>query len=144
MLGMGGIMLTEYDPTFRTVLRSALCSAGYLVEALRSGVQAIECARRMHADLVILDGLLEAKGLKARTRIRELNAYGGVPILVTSWNKSAMFRDQAQRAGVTQLLVKPFSRVEFLARVHDFIRSDEDTARGCELARSDFLGHRRA
>ena len=121
------IIFTEYDVTLRSVLRSALCADGHIVDSFRSGLEAIECAQRRRADLVILDGLPEAKGLEACACLRQLDAYAGVPIVVTTWNASAEFRREAERAGLSKLLVKPFSKSQFLASVHDFVGLDEET-----------------
>lgn len=132
-LVMASIILTEWDAAFRNVLHSALSSSGYLVVSFRSALEAIQCARLRRADLVILDESPESKGLEACARIRELDAYALVPIILATWNGSAGFRRRAQRAGVSQLLVKPFSNAEILARVHDFVGADERTDLGLSV-----------
>ena len=120
------IILTEYDMTLRNVLSSALSQNGHLVYSFRAGLEAIECARLGLANLVILDGLAAADGLAACARIRELEGYAGIPIVLTTWNESAAFKRDAQRAGASKLLFRPFSKNEFLESVHEFVAEQQE------------------
>src|SRR5207302_1210186 len=68
----GNILIVDDEPQIRRVLRTTLTAQGYQVADARSGEEALECVRKDHFDLILLD--LNMPGMGGLDACRELRA----------------------------------------------------------------------
>jgi DNA-binding response OmpR family regulator len=118
---MPSILLVEDDQTIRLTVEFALTKAGYAVTAVEDGVKALQAARQISPDLIVLDLMLPGKsGLEVARDLRDQG--DDVPIIMVT----ALDRDQDKIAGLDagadDYVTKPFSTEELLARIRANIR----------------------
>lgn len=110
------ILLIEDDDSLSTGLKVALERAGYTVERVKDGVEAVAALTDNDFDLAILDlGLPRLDGTGVLARLRD--AGNPVPVLVLSARDAVRDRIQALDLGADDYLVKPFDVDELLARL---------------------------
>lgn len=104
-----GVIAADDSAIIRTNVRAALGDPWRLFLAV-DGAEAIEYARRVQADLVLLDlRMPRIDGIEACAFIRTLPGYGTVPIVLLTAYDSPDLRRRAKNAGVTSVFAKPFT-----------------------------------
>lgn len=130
------ILVVEDDRKLSKFLASALAEEGYVVDACRSGRDAVEKAAKNTYAFVVLDWMLpDLDGLGVCREIRRSGSV--VPIMMVSARTDIEDRVAALDAGVDDYLTKPFHLDELLARVRAGIRRgrvEERSLRIGELA----------
>jgi len=115
------LLLVEDDARIAADLKSALASAGYVVDTADNGEDAWFLGDTQDYDLVVLDlGLPNMDGLAVLKRWRG----GGrtMPVLILTARGSWAERVEGIDAGADDYLPKPFRMEEFLARTRAVIR----------------------
>ncbi|MBX3214586.1 MAG: response regulator transcription factor [Labilithrix sp.] len=130
------ILVVEDDRKLSRFLAKALSEEGYVVDACKSGREALAQAARNTYALVVLDWMLpELDGINVCREIRR--AGSAVPIVMVSARVDIAERVIALDAGADDYLTKPFHLDELLARVRAAIRRgrvEERTLRVGSLA----------
>ncbi len=133
---MTTIMLVEDDVIFAETLRYNLEQAGFGVESVDDGMQAIERYRAVQPDLVLLDIMLP--GLDGFTICRTIAQEQSTPIILLTALNDESNRIAGLELGAIDYVVKPFSVRELLARIRAILRWSErqraDTAPDVLLA----------
>jgi DNA-binding response OmpR family regulator len=114
------ILVVEDEPSLQETLVYNLKKQGYSVEAAGDGRSAVEAARRLKPDLIVLDIMLpELDGFEVTKLLRrEMN----VPILMLTARDDEIDRVVGLEMGADDYLTKPFSMRELLARVKAQLR----------------------
>jgi CheY-like chemotaxis protein len=114
------ILICDDEPTLRELIRVSL-DGGYRFAEASDGFAAIEMAREVNPDVVILDLMLpRLSGLEVLAELRRDEQLSSVPILVvTAWNDTA---DAALEGGADGFVTKPFDPDE-LKRAVDRLAS---------------------
>ena len=104
---MTEILVVEDSPTQAAQLVFLLEDAGYTVSSAGDGVAALELAREVDPDVVILDLMLpRLSGLEVLARMNEDEQLRDVPVIViTAWNET---REDVLAAGAADFVTKPF------------------------------------
>ncbi|WP_293170437.1 response regulator transcription factor [Oceanithermus sp.] len=115
------VLVVDDDPNLLRLVEANLRARGYEVDAVASGEAALERLRERgdHA-CVLLDLMLP--GLDGLEVIREVRAFGDVPVVVMSALGEEERKVRALDLGADDYLVKPFGVAELLARVRAAIR----------------------
>jgi len=95
---------------FIEILRMALVELGYEVEAVTQAAAALELVRTAPARFafVITDQMMPGMtGLQLAAELRQIRP--DLPIILTTGHSLAITLDRVKAAGVTQLLLKPFT-----------------------------------
>jgi DNA-binding response OmpR family regulator len=121
-VGNRDVIIADDDGMIRDIVRSLLDRAGFTVLQAKDGYEAIDCARRTYARLVILDYRMpRLNGFATCGEIRALPGYAAVPIaMLTAFDDEDM-RAASVRAGATAFIGKPFTPVELLSAVADLL-----------------------
>jgi DNA-binding response OmpR family regulator len=114
------ILVVEDEPALQETLVYNLEKQGYTVEAAGDGRAAIEAARRLKPDLIVLDIMLpELDGFEVTKILRREMT---VPILMLTARDEEIDRVVGLEVGADDYLGKPFSMRELLARVKAQLR----------------------
>ncbi|MGB8647397.1 MAG: response regulator transcription factor [Anaerolineae bacterium] len=140
---MTKLLLVEDDQTLRETLAYNLTREGYTVTQASNGAAALDLARQIKPELVVLDIMLpEIDGLTVcRTLRHELN----MPIVLLTARSGEVDRIVGLDSGADDYIVKPFSLGELLARLRAVMRrgqSEKATTLQSGDLTLDLLGHR--
>ena len=122
------IIIADDESLIRRDLREMLTDQGYLIigEA-RDGRTAVEMARKLKPDLVIMDIRFEGDDFDGIEAARVLTEEDIAPVLLLSAYSQRDLVERAKEAGVVGYLVKPFSEADLapaietaLERFHEF------------------------
>ncbi len=117
------VLLVEDDANLLDVLRYNLTREGYGVFAARDGQEALDVAREVKPDLVVLDIMLpKLDGLEVCRILRKETT---VPILMLTAKADEIDRVVGLEVGADDYVTKPFSLRELLARVRAMLRRSE-------------------
>ena len=132
------ILVVEDEPSLQETLVYNLEKQGYTVEAVGDGRSAIESARRLKPDLLVLDIMLpELDGFEVTKILRKEMS---VPILMLTARDDEIDRVVGLEVGADDYLTKPFSMRELLARVKaqlrrtQLVRDELEKTKGGETA----------
>ena len=121
------ILVVEDEENIRQTLRYNLAKEGYAVAEACTGPEALEEARRVRPDLVILDLMLpELSGLEV---CRILRQEMSTPILMLTAKGSEVDKVVGLSLGADDYVTKPFSLSELMARITALLRR-VDLSRG--------------
>lgn len=129
------ILVVDDDRAVREALRRTLTLAGYEVQTVEDGEQALELLTREVPDAVVLDvGLPGMDGLEVCRRIRRMGSR--VPTLILTARDAVDDRIDGLDAGADDYMVKPFDVGELKARLRALLRraSPEATPQGLRFA----------
>jgi CheY-like chemotaxis protein len=100
------ILICDDEPALRELIRASL-DDGYLFAEASDGLTALELAREVEPDVVVLDLMLpRLGGLEVLARLRADEHLREVPVLViTAWNET---REDVIAAGAAEFTSKPF------------------------------------
>jgi DNA-binding response OmpR family regulator len=114
------ILVVEDEPSLQETLVYNLKKQGYTVETAGDGRSALETARRLKPDLIVLDIMLpELDGFEVTKLLRREMI---VPILMLTARDEEIDRVVGLEVGADDYLTKPFSMRELLARVKAQLR----------------------
>ena len=114
------ILVVEDEPALRDTLTYNLKKDGFTVEAVGDGLSAIEAARRLKPDLIVLDLMIpEIDGFEV---CRILRKEMPTPILMLTARDDEIDRVVGLEVGADDYLTKPFSMRELMARVKAQLR----------------------
>src|SRR4051812_30049096 len=114
------VLVIDDEPQIRRVLRNALAADDTRVLEAASGRDGIDLAAAERPDLIVLDlGLPDVPGIDV---CREIRSWSTAPVLVLSARHSDQEKAALLDAGADDYVTKPFSTVEFLARVRAQLR----------------------
>src|ERR1044072_2368215 len=139
--GAALIPATDDNPVNLALIKRRLGWEHYHVERAEDGGQAVEAARRVLPDLIILDVMMPVMdGLQACRLIKEDSATRDIPIIFLSALDDTDTKVRALGLGANDYVSKPFRVEELLARVSVAIRMklerDRLRQRAEELRRS--------
>ena len=114
------ILVVEDEPALRDTLTYNLKKDGFTVEAVGDGRSALESARRLKPDLIVLDLMIpEIDGFEV---CRILRKEIPTPILMLTARDDEIDRVVGLEVGADDYLTKPFSMRELMARVKAQLR----------------------
>jgi len=114
------ILVVEDEPALRDTLTYNLKKDGFSVEAVGDGSAALESARKLKPDLIVLDLMLpEIDGFEV---CRILRKEMSTPILMLTARDDEIDRVVGLEVGADDYLTKPFSMRELMARVKAQLR----------------------
>lgn len=139
------VLVVDDDLKISTFVEKGLREAGYAVDTVANGPDALALARSTPYDVAVIDVMLPGfDGLELIERLR--GARLQFPVLILSARRSVDDRVAGLRRGGDDYLTKPFSFTELLARVQALVRRStaqpEITKLAYEDVELDLLGRR--
>ena len=115
------LVVDDFDDT-RKVLRLWLERMGYAVTEASDGLEAVEAARTLAPDLIILDIEMPGlDGLESARRIRQHEGLREVPIIAVSAYGAEQYRARALAAGCTEYVSTPFDPAELKSLINSYV-----------------------
>jgi two-component system copper resistance phosphate regulon response regulator CusR len=115
------ILIVEDEQKTRAYLQKGLAEAGFTVDAVQRGEEALHVLADAHHDLIILDVMLP--GLDGWTIVARMRARGDqTPVVMLTARDQVQDRVRGLELGADDYLIKPFAFSELLARVRTVLR----------------------
>lgn len=114
------ILVVEDELALRETLSYNLKREGYLVSSSENGKEAVNLARQLKPDLILLDLMLP--GIDGLEVTRVLRQEMNVPIIMITAKTEEIDRVLGLEIGADDYVTKPFSMRELLARVKATLR----------------------
>ena len=116
------ILLIEDETNIVEAMRFLLSREGWEVFTHGSGLTALSVIRDLGPDVVVLDYMLPGRsGLEVLTDLRATPDLADLPVLMLTAKGQERDRAEAERAGVSRFMTKPFSNTEVLKAVRDLV-----------------------
>jgi two-component system, OmpR family, KDP operon response regulator KdpE len=119
-MNSASILVVDDEPQIRRVLRSTLSFRGYELTESGTGEEALELARKIKPDLILLD--VNLPGMSGIETCRELRRFTSAPIIMLTVRNAERDKVVALDAGADDYVTKPFGIEELLARVRASLR----------------------
>ena len=131
------VLIVEDDPAMAAMLSRGLHRAGYAVDTVGTGTDAIWTITETDFDAVVLDAMIPAPdGFEVCRQIRANGRW--VPVLMLTARDGTQDKIRGLDAGADDYLTKPFAFDELLARVRALLRR-EPLQRPTELRVRDLV-----
>ena len=115
------ILVVDDETAIADLVEVYLKNEGYTVHKFYTGTDALDCVRRQHLDLAILDVMLpDVDGFTLCQRIREAGHL--FPILMLTAKVEDMDKIMGLTLGADDYITKPFNPLELVARVKTQLR----------------------
>jgi two-component system, OmpR family, response regulator RegX3 len=114
------VLLIEDEPSIAEPFAHALARSGFRPTVAHTGTDALELARRLEPDVVLLD--LTLPDADGRDVCRELRRSSDVPIIMITASGTVTDRIVGLELGADDYVVKPFVTAEVVARIRAVLR----------------------
>jgi DNA-binding response OmpR family regulator len=115
---MTAILVADDDPDIRDLVAFKLEQAGFDVTAVDNGLAALDAARALPPDLVVLDVMMPGmSGIDVCRELRADGATASLPIILLTARAQEGDVEVGFGAGADDYVVKPFSPRELVSRV---------------------------
>lgn len=127
LIGRGyRVLVAEDEPDIAALIAYQFTRAGFRVETVADGRQALDAIRRDIPDLLVLDRMLpEISGDEILERLRSDKPTGNLPVLVLTARSEEEERIEGLLLGADDYMTKPFSARELVLRAHAILRRAE-------------------
>jgi DNA-binding response OmpR family regulator len=116
------ILVADDEPDIRDLLTFKLERAGYTVQAVGSGIQALAAIQEDPPDLAVLDYMLPGlSGMDVLRKIRDDERTSGVRVILLTARARDADVDAGFATGADDYITKPFSPRELLHRVNTIL-----------------------
>jgi DNA-binding response OmpR family regulator len=114
------ILLVDDDKDFLQLLNLRLKNSGYQVAVAHDVPSALSMVQREKPDLILLDiGLPGGDGFVLMNRLKAIDRFAHIPIIIVTVQQSAMAKQRASEAGAHAYLQKPVDHNELLAAMRE-------------------------
>jgi two-component system, OmpR family, KDP operon response regulator KdpE len=125
-MSSANILVVDDEPQIRRVLRTTLSFRGYVITEAATGEEALELARKVKPDLILLD--VNLPGISGIETCREIRRWSETPIIMLTVRSAERDKVVALDAGADDYVTKPFGIEELLARVRASLRRSAEDA----------------
>lgn len=118
----GHVLVIEDERNIIEAITFVLTRDGWRVDTHSDGIDAVDQVRSHAPDIVILDAMLPGRsGFEILKDLRDDPATHALPILMLTARGQSKDREQAELAGVSRFMTKPFSNTEMLDAVRALV-----------------------
>lgn len=118
------ILVVEDFASIRSFLCDTLERAGYITIGASNGNEALHVLQKdtAHVDLVLSDyNMPECTGLDLLVKIKADQATSGIPVIFLTTERNPDKMREAQKAGLTAWVKKPYKAETFFAQIENAI-----------------------
>lgn len=115
---MKTIMIADDSASVRMMVMFTLGDVGFEIVEADNGNDALKKMERTHVDILITDvNMPGLDGISLVRKVREIQSYKSLPILMLTTETDPGKKMEGQRAGATGWIVKPFNPEELISAV---------------------------
>lgn len=119
---MTTILVAEDERDIRELIAFSLRYGGFEVEEAVNGIEAIEKARKLHPDLIIMDVRMPKKtGYEACQELKAADETKDIPIVFLSAKGQEMEIKQGMELGAVDYIIKPFEADQLPKRLAEIL-----------------------
>ncbi|MDH5693576.1 MAG: response regulator [Gammaproteobacteria bacterium] len=119
---MAKILSVDDSQVIREMITTILTEQGHEVKTAKDGVEAFRMTAKEEFDLIFCDiNMPNMNGISFVSRVRRLDKYANVPIIMLTTESQKEKKDQAKTMGATGWLLKPFTRERILNAISKFV-----------------------
>ena len=134
------VLLVEDEPAQREVLVYNLGAEGFDVITADNGEDGLLLVEENHPDLIILDWMIpQLSGLEVCRRLKSNPKTRQIPVIMLSARAEDVDRVRGLETGADDYVVKPYSVIEFTARVKVHFRRANVATAGTKLTYDDMV-----
>ena len=125
------ILMVDDDPLMHLLYKNHLERGGYQMLTAKDGTEALELAERELPQLIIMDVLMKnMDGMAALRALKKKETTKAIPVIVITAHVSVHHaaRQEADAAGATLFLTKPFSPSQLLAAIQGVLGTADSCA----------------
>lgn len=112
------ILVVDDEPYMIRLLQHHIERAGFRMVKASNGREALERIRDERPQLVIMDVMMpEINGLEVLAQVRRQPETRDLPIIIMTANAQRFTREEAEAAGVSAFLTKPFGPTQLMAEI---------------------------
>jgi CheY-like chemotaxis protein/HPt (histidine-containing phosphotransfer) domain-containing protein len=139
----GRILLAEDSPANQLVARAMLSKAGYQVDIVENGKQAVDAFTRGGHDLILMDlRMPEMNGLEATAVIRASENGKSIPIIAMTANARKEDVDRCHAAGMDGFVAKPVDKQKLIETLQRYMPGPQPvTVAGNEPSQAVDVAH---
>jgi len=116
-------LIIDDDTEMTVILRHTLLAHGFEVISAVSAEEALSAVAEAPVDIIILDLMLPGmSGIDLLKRLKSNPSWRSIPVIIASARGSAEDVREGLAEGAGDYIRKPFSSIEFLARVNSMLR----------------------
>ena len=116
------ILIADDEVYMLRLLEATFRKGRYRTIQVRNGQDALTAAEREHPDLIVMDVMMPGlDGLSAVHQLKQTDATARIPVIVLSSKGHALTKVEAEVAGASLFLTKPFSPNQLLAEVQKIL-----------------------
>ena len=113
------ILIMDDDPTIADLLREALADEGYETHMTTQSLRFFDAVTEVKPDLILLDLMMQYLDGRDELKLMEMGSFNIPVIVVTAFLDADKEADEFRKAGVVQIVYKPFDLDELV----DLVRS---------------------
>jgi DNA-binding response OmpR family regulator len=118
----GKILVVDDDPVIQKLLHVNFQMEGYDVVIAGDGQEALDKARSVRPDLIVLDVMMpKLDGLQVAAILKSEEATAAIPIIMLSAKAQDVDVKAGMGAGADEYMTKPFDPLHLLARAADLM-----------------------
>jgi len=112
------VLVVDDNAVDRSRLEKLMTGAGYLVTLANNGVQAMEMAKRIKPDLILMDvNMPEVDGFAATRNLRNDPETKNIPVILVTAKDQKADKAWGQMLGARGYITKPYTDEDVLAVV---------------------------
>jgi len=136
------ILLAEDSQANQLVAMNVLENAGYKVNAVANGIEAIKAVQSLPYDVILMDlQMPEMGGLEATEHIRKLpSSIGSIPILAMTANVLGDVKQQCKAVGMNGFISKPINKHELFERLSELYERKKKSLLAEQMPIADLSG----
>jgi len=116
------VILAEDDPDIQLVARLALKRAGFIVQVVGNGIEALAAIRESPPDVVLLDWMMpELDGPETCRRLKSDPATSAIPVIFLTAKSQEAEIQRGLSLGAAGYVTKPFDALQLGQQVKDII-----------------------
>jgi two-component system alkaline phosphatase synthesis response regulator PhoP len=120
---LGRVLVVEDEQDVADMIRYNISREGYDVAVAKTGVDAIERARELRPDVVLLDIMIpQLNGWEVCRRLKQESRTRAIPVIMVTGRVEEGDKILGFEMGADDYITKPFSPRELLARIRAVVR----------------------
>jgi CheY-like chemotaxis protein len=120
---MAKILIAEDEPDIRDLVTFTLRFAGHEIVAVTNGAEAVEAARQVMPDMILMDVRMpRMTGYEACAAMKADPAIAHIPVVFLSAKGQENEIQTGLSAGATEYLLKPFAPMELTEHVTELLK----------------------